>query len=240
MSKIPPEKLPRHVAVVMDGNGRWAQQRGLPRIAGHHRGEQTVNALVESCLELGIPYLTCFAFSTENWKRPPAEVRFVMGLCRKLARKRSKRLNELNVRMLWSGRRTRLWPGVIRDLDSAAELTANNTAMTLTLCINYGSRAEIADAAAAIAQDVADGVIDPSKVDEDLFAHYLAIPDLPDVDLFIRTSGEQRISNFLLWQSAYAEIVFVDALFPDFDRSELHKALEIYAHRNRRFGGVVT
>ncbi|NUS72486.1 MAG: di-trans,poly-cis-decaprenylcistransferase [Corynebacteriales bacterium] len=220
----------------MDGNGRWAKQRGLQRTEGHRKGEAALNDIVEGCIELGIPYLTAFVFSTENWRRSPDEVRFILGYSRKILRARRDLLHAQNVKIQWMGRRSRLWSSVSRELDDAAELTKNNTGVTLTMCMNYGGRAEIADAAAAIARDVAAGVLKPNKVDEDLFARYLAQPELPDVDLFLRTSGEQRISNFLLWQSAFAEFVFDDTLFPDFDRSHLRRAVEAYGNRERRFG----
>lgn len=231
--------IPRHIALVMDGNGRWAKQRGLPRTEGHRAGEQALNEIVDGCIELGIPYLTCFAFSTENWRRSPSEVRFILGYSRKVLRARRDRLNARGVRIQWAGRRGRLWPSVLRELDEAARVTADNTTMTLTMCVNYGGRAEIADAAAAIARDAAAGRIDPAKVDEDMFSRYLLLPELPDVDLFIRTSGEQRVSNFLLWQSAYAEMVFSETLFPDFNGESLRAAVAQFQRRERRFGGVI-
>lgn len=229
---------PRHVALVMDGNGRWARQRGLPRTEGHRAGEAVLYDIVEECLELGVEYLTCFAFSTENWKRSPSEVRFILGYSRDVLRKRRDRLHAQGVRIRWAGRRDRLWSSVLRELEEAERVTGANTAMTLTMCVNYGGRAEIADAATAIARDVATGNLSPSKIDEKLFARYLYIPELPDVDLFIRTSGEQRISNFVLWQAAYAELVFLDTLFPDFTRAHLRRAVEAYTSRDRRFGAA--
>jgi undecaprenyl diphosphate synthase len=222
----------------MDGNGRWAQQRGLPRTAGHEAGEAVLLDLVHGALELGIGHLSAYAFSTENWKRSPDEVRFLMGFNRDVIRRRRDEMNALGVRVRWAGRRPRLWKSVIDELEAAEELTRGNRALTLTMCVNYGGRAEIADAAAALAADVAAGRVKPNRIDERVFARYLDEPDMPDVDLFLRTSGEQRISNFLLWQSAYAELVFIDELWPDVDRRHLYAAVEQYARRDRRYGGA--
>jgi undecaprenyl diphosphate synthase len=236
---IPPEFVPRHVALIMDGNGRWAKARGLPRTEGHKRGEGALFDVIMGALELGIPYLSAFAFSTENWRRSPDEVRFLMGFNRDVIHRRRDEFHEMGVRVRWAGRRPRLWRSVISELEYAERLTAQNTTLTLQFCVNYGGRAEIADAAARIAADAAAGKIKPGKVDEKLFARYLDEPGIPDVDLFVRSSGEQRVSNFLLWQSAYAEFVFLDTLFPDFDRRHLWQACEIYARRDRRYGGAV-
>ena len=235
---IAAEFLPRHVALVMDGNGRWAKERGLPRIEGHKRGEHSLFDVIMGAIELGIPYLSAYAFSTENWRRSPDEVRFLMGFNRDVIRRRRDQLHEMGVRVRWAGRRPRLWRSVISELEDAERLTAGNSVLTLQFCVNYGGRAEIVDAAAAIAADVAAGRLTPGAVDEKVFARYLDEPEIPDVDLFIRSSGEQRISNFLLWQSAYAELVFLDTLFPDFDRRHLWHACEIYASRDRRYGGA--
>ncbi|MCU0283281.1 MAG: isoprenyl transferase [Candidatus Nanopelagicales bacterium] len=235
---IPAELVPRHVALVMDGNGRWAKDRGLPRTAGHEAGEGALLDVVHGALELGVPYLSAYAFSTENWKRSPDEVRFLMGFNRDVIRRRRDQLHELGVRIRWAGRRPRLWGSVISELERAEELTAGNTGMTLAMCVNYGGRAEIADAAAALAADVRAGRVHPADVDEAVFASYLDEPDMPDVDLFVRSSGEQRTSNFLLWQSAYAEFVFLDTLWPDFDRRHLWYACEVFASRDRRYGGA--
>ncbi|MCU0265563.1 MAG: isoprenyl transferase, partial [Actinomycetia bacterium] len=226
---LPPELVPRHVAVVMDGNGRWAQQRGLPRTAGHEAGEAALFDVVEGAIELGVRWLSAYAFSTENWKRSPDEVRFLMGFNRDVIRRRRDEMNALGVRVRWAGRRPRLWRSVITELEEAERLTAGNDVLTLTMCVNYGGRAEIADAAAAVARAVAAGRLDPDRVDERLLARFLDEPDMPDVDLFVRSSGEQRISNFLLWQSAYAELVFIDTLWPDVDRRDLWRAVEQYA-----------
>ncbi len=235
---IPAELVPRHVALVMDGNGRWAKQRNLPRTEGHKRGEHSLFDVIMGAIELGIPYLSAYAFSTENWRRSPDEVRFLMGFNRDVIRRRRDQLHAMGVRVRWAGRRPRLWRSVISELEDAERLTEGNSVLTLQFCVNYGGRAEIADAAAAIAADVAAGRLKPGRIDEEVFARYLDEPEIPDVDLFIRSSGEQRISNFLLWQSAYAELVFLDTLFPDFDRRHLWHACEIYASRDRRYGGA--
>jgi len=236
---IPKDLVPRHVAVVMDGNGRWAKERGLPRTAGHERGEASLLDCVHGALELGVGWISAYAFSTENWKRSPDEVRFLMGFNRDVIRRRRDEMNEMGVRVRWAGRRPRLWRSVINELEEAEQLTAKNTKLTLTMCVNYGGRAEIADAAAAMARDVRAGLLSPERIDERMFHRYLDEPDMPDVDLFIRSSGEQRTSNFLLWQSAYAEMVFLDTLWPDFDRRHLWHACEVYASRDRRYGGAV-
>jgi undecaprenyl diphosphate synthase len=222
----------------MDGNGRWAKQRGLPRTAGHEAGEHSLFDCVEGAIELGIRAISAYAFSTENWRRSPDEVRFLMGFNRDVIRRRRDEMHELGVRVRWAGRRPRLWRSVIKELEIAEELTRDNDDLTLTMCVNYGGRAEIADAAAAIAREAAAGRLDPDKVDESTVARFLDEPDLPDVDLFVRSSGENRTSNFLLWQSAYAEFVFLDTLWPDFDRRHLWAACEEYASRQRRFGSA--
>jgi undecaprenyl diphosphate synthase len=223
----------------MDGNGRWAKQRGLPRTEGHKRGEHSLFDVIMGAIELGIPCLSAYAFSTENWRRSPDEVRFLMGFNRDVIRRRRDQLHEMGVRVRWAGRRPRLWRSVISELEDAERLTANNSVLTLQFCVNYGGRAEIADAAAAMAADAVAGRLRPERIDEKVLARYLDEPSLPDVDLFIRSSGEQRLSNFLIWQSAYAELVFLDTLFPDFDRRHLWQACEIYASRDRRYGGAV-
>jgi undecaprenyl diphosphate synthase len=235
---IPADLVPRHVALVMDGDGRWAKKRGLPRTEGHKEGESSLLDVIMGAIELGIPYLSAYAFSTENWRRSPDEVRFLMGFNRDVIHRRRDLLNEMGVRIRWAGRRPRLWRSVISELEYAEQLSAGNAVLTLQFCVNYGSRAEIADAAAAIAADVAAGKLRADKVTEKVFARYLYEPEMPDVDLFVRSSGEQRLSNFLLWQSAYAELVFLDTLWPDFDRRHLWHACEIYASRDRRYGGA--
>jgi trans,polycis-polyprenyl diphosphate synthase len=236
---IPAQFVPRHVAIVMDGNGRWAKQRGLPRTAGHEAGEAALFDVIEGAIEVGVKYLSAYAFSTENWRRSPDEVRFLMGFNRDVIHRRRDELHARGVRIRWAGRRPRLWRSVIKELEYAEELSRDNDVITLQFCVNYGGRAEIADAATAIAREVAAGRLKPDRVNEKLLARYLDEPDIPDVDLFIRSSGEQRFSNFLLWQSAYAEMVFLDTLWPDFDRRELWKAVEIYASRDRRYGGAI-
>ena len=236
---LPPESIPRHVAIVMDGNGRWAKQRGLPRTKGHERGEFSLFDTIEGAIELGIPYLSAYAFSTENWRRSPDEVRWLMSFNRDVIRRRRDQLIELGVRVVWSGRRGRLWKSVISELVTAEEMSKHNSVLTLQFCVNYGGQAEIADAAAAIAREVAAGRLSPDRVTEKTIARYLYHPEVPDVDLFLRPSGEQRTSNFLIWQSAYAEHVYLDVLWPDFDRRHLWYACELYAQRDRRFGGAV-
>src|SRR3954447_25295164 len=191
---IPKEFVPKHVAVVMDGNGRWANARGLPRVEGHKAGEASLLDFVAGAIEIGVEHVSAYAFSTENWSRSPDEVRFLMGFNRDVLRRRRDLMNSWGVRVRWAGRRPRLWRSVINELETAEELTKDNTTVTLTMCVNYGGRAEIADAAQAIARDVAAGKVKPSKVDQKLFARYLDEPDLPDVDLFLRSSGEQRTS----------------------------------------------
>jgi trans,polycis-polyprenyl diphosphate synthase len=235
---IPAERLPRHVALVMDGNGRWAKDRGLPRTAGHEAGEASLLDCVHGAIEAGIPWLSAYAFSTENWKRSPDEVRFLMGFNRDVIRRRRDEMNELGVRVLWSGRRRKLWKSVIDELEDAQELTASNSKLTLVMCVNYGGRSEIVDAMQRVAIDVAMGKISADKVDEKTLTNALYLPQMPDVDLFVRSSGEQRTSNFLLWQAAYAEMVFLPTLWPDFDRRHLWWALEEYARRDRRYGGA--
>ncbi|WP_080793892.1 isoprenyl transferase [Corynebacterium pacaense] len=235
---IPAKFLPGHIALVMDGNGRWATDRGLKRTEGHRRGEAVLLDVVDACLALGIPYLSAYAFSTENWRRSTDEVRFLMGFNRDVLRRQRDGLNEKGVRVRWVGRRPRLWRSVIRELEIAEDLTRDNTRMTLAMCVNYGSRAEIVDAAKEIARQAAAGELRPEQITEKTFPDFLDEPDMPDVDLFLRPSGEKRISNFLLWQSAYAEMVYQDKLFPDFTPQDLFAAVEEYARRDRRFGSA--
>lgn len=232
------ERVPRHVALVMDGNGRWARERGWPRTRGHEAGEHALFDCVEGAIEVGVQWLSAFAFSTENWRRSPEEVRFLMGFNEDVLVRRRDEMHALGVRVRWVGRRPRLWRNVIRRLEEAEELTRNNRVLTLAMCVNYGGRAELVDAVREIANLVAQGRLDPAHVTERVLAAHLDEPDMPDVDLFIRTSGEQRISNFLLWHSAYAELAFVDTLWPDFDRLALWRAIEAYAARDRRYGAV--
>ena len=229
-------KIPHHVALVMDGNGRWAQQRGLPRTAGHEAGEKALFDVVEGAIEFGVKELSAYAFSTENWRRSPDEVKFLMGFNRDVIRKRRDQMHELGVRVRWVGRPKRLWNSVITELEEAEELTKRNKLLTLNMCVNYGGRAEIVDAAAALAADVKRGKVKIDQITEKVFARYLDEPKMSDVDLFLRSSGEQRTSNFLPWQSVYAEMVFMDVLWPDVTRKTLWKAIEEYNTRDRRFG----
>lgn len=231
--------IPGHVAVVMDGNGRWANKRGLTRIEGHRAGEAVLLDVVAGAIQIGVKHLSVYAFSTENWRRSPEEVRFLMGFNRDVLHRRRDQLNEWGVRVRWAGRKPRLWASVINELQYAQALTAGNDVLTLTMCVNYGGRTEIADAVRALAREVASGRMKASGVTEKSIARHLYDPGMPDVDLFVRSSGEQRTSNFLLWQSAYAEMVFLDTLWPDFSRTELWRAISIYADRNRRFGGAI-
>ncbi len=236
---LPEGAIPKHVAVIMDGNGRWANERGLPRTAGHERGEGVLLDVVAGAIEIGVTHLSAYAFSTENWRRSPEEVRFLMGFNRDVIRRRRDLMHSWGVRVRWAGQRPRLWGSVIRELEQAQELTQDNRGLTLTMCVNYGSRGEISAAVQALAQDVATGRVSPRSVNERMLGRYLGVADLPDVDLFWRSSGERRISNFLLWQSAYAEFVFDNVLWPDVDRRDLWRAIEEYARRDRRFGAAV-
>ncbi len=234
--KIDKDKVPHHVALVMDGNGRWAKKRGLPRTKGHEKGESALFDVVEGAIQIGVKELSAFAFSTENWRRSPDEVKFLMGFNRDVIRRRRDEMHRMGVRVRWVGRPQKLWKSVIEELQIAEELTARNKVLTLNMCVNYGGRAEIADAAQKLAQDIQRKKLKPEQINEKVFAKYLDEPQMRDVDLFLRSSGEQRTSNFLLWQSAYAEMVFMDVLWPDVTRQTLWKAIEIYADRERRFG----
>jgi len=234
--KLKPEQIPAHVAIVMDGNGRWAKQRGLPRTAGHEAGEASLLDIVHGAIEIGVKEISAYAFSTENWRRSPEEVKFLMGFNRDVIRRRRDEMNDLGVRIRWVGKEQRLWKSVIRELQEAEELTAKNKVLTLNMCVNYGGRAEIIDATTAIAEEISRKKLKPEQITEKLFEKYLYNPQMRDVDLFLRSSGEQRTSNFLPWQSVYAEMVFMDVLWPDVDRRTLWQAIEIYADRERRFG----
>lgn len=236
---LPPGSVPEHVAIVMDGNGRWANARGLTRVEGHKAGEAALLDVVAGAIQLGIKHLSVYAFSTENWKRSPDEVKFLMGFNRDVLHRRRDQLNEWGVRVRWAGRKPRLWKSVINELQFAEELTKANTTLTLTMCVNYGGRVEIVDAITDIAREVAEGRLTPHRITEKTIAAHLYQPDMPDVDLFVRSSGEQRTSNFLLWQSAYAEMVFLDRLWPDFSRQDLWQAVALYVGRDRRFGGAI-
>lgn len=230
--------IPKHIALVMDGNGRWANQRGLTRTEGHKAGEIALLEVVAGAIEAGVTHLTAYAFSTENWKRSPEEVKFLMGYNKEVLRKRRDLLNEWNVRVLWSGRAPKLWPSVIEELQEAERVTSKNRALTLTMAVNYGGRQEILDAVNRIANAVAEGSLKPGGITEKQFQSMLYQPKLPDVDLFLRSSGEQRTSNFLPWQSTYAEMLFLPTLWPDFTRETLWEAIVEYGRRQRRFGSA--
>jgi trans,polycis-decaprenyl diphosphate synthase len=236
--RIPADRLPNHVAIVMDGNGRWATQQGLSRTDGHKAGEAVVIDVVCGAIEIGVKWLSLYAFSTENWKRSPEEVRFLMGFNRDVVRMRRVNLKAIGVKIRWVGSRPRLWRSVINELAIAEEMTKGNDVITVNYCVNYGGRAEIAEATKEIARLAAAGRLNPERVTETTVAHHLQRPDIPDVDLFLRTSGEQRSSNFMLWQAAYAEFIFQDKLWPDYDRRDLWAACVEYADRNRRFGSA--
>lgn len=231
------ENLPRHIAIIMDGNGRWAKKRGLPRKLGHAQGAKTFLRCVDDCRDIGIEYLTVYAFSTENWKRPKDEVDALMKLF-------EKHLDDLkttaqkNTRLLFIGDISALNESLKSKIAQVTETTKNNTGLTVTIAINYGGRDEILNAAKSFAQRCKDGAADIYELDENSFGKYMYAGDMPPVDLMIRPSGEQRISNFLLWQSAYAELVFMDVLWPDFTKKDLEKAIDEYSQRNRRFGGI--
>jgi undecaprenyl diphosphate synthase len=235
---LTPEKLPRHVAIIMDGNGRWAEGRGMPRILGHRRGIKSVRAVVEESCRLGLDQLTLYCLSVENWKRPPRELKFLMRLLRHFLVFERPELKEQNIRLAMIGRREGLPDDVLAELDRTMEETAAHTGMTLCLAINYGGRTELADAARQLARDVQAGRLDPEQVDEDTLASYLSTVGQPDPDLLIRTAGEMRVSNFLLWQISYAELWVTDVLWPDFRADDLHEAIVSFAHRHRKFGGL--
>lgn len=236
---LDPDRLPGHVAIVMDGNGRWANQRGLPRVEGHKAGEQALLDVVAGAIQAGVSHLSVYAFSTENWSRSPDEVRFLMGFNRDVLRRRRDQLDAWDVRIRWSGRRPKLWSSVIADLTEAERRTARNRGLTLTMCVNYGGRAELVDAVRQIAEEASRGTLKPSGIRESTIRRHLYVPDAPDVDLFIRSSGEQRTSNFQLWQAAYAELVFLDTLWPDMSRKQLWEAIVAYQARQRRFGAAI-
>ena len=233
-----PEQLPRHVAIIMDGNGRWAQRQGMPRIVGHRRGIQSVRAVVEEGCRLGLDQLTLYCLSVENWKRPPRELTFLMRLLRHFLIVERQELMEQGVRVTMIGRREGLPAEVLAEYERTARMTARNNGMILCLAVNYGGRTEISDAARKIAEDVRDGRIQPHQVDESLFESYLCTAGMTDPDLMIRTAGEMRISNFLLWQLSYAELWITPKLWPDFRGDDLLQACRAYAARERKFGGL--
>lgn len=236
-TEIPP---PKHVAIIMDGNGRWAKQRGMPRVAGHRQGAEAVRRAVEAAGDLGVSYLTLFSFSSENWRRPDAEVRDLMGLLRRYLKSEIAELHAKNVRFRVIGERKRLDPDIQALVEDAERTTTGNDRLTLTLALSYGGRAEIADAARRIAQSAKLGLLDPEAVDESLFESYLWSVGLPDPDLLIRTSGEQRISNFLLWQCAYSEFYYTNVYWPDFDQAVFGEAVDEFRRRDRRFGATAS
>ncbi len=237
-SPKPPKvaNVPRHVAIVMDGNGRWAKKRGLPRTAGHEAGELALLDVVHGAIQIGVKELSAYAFSTENWRRSPDEVKFLMGFNRDVLRRRRDEMHELGVKVRWVGKPGRLWKSVISELQIAEELTKRNKVLTLNMCVNYGGRAEIVDAVKAIALEVSKRKLTADSITENTLKKFMYNPQMSEVDLFLRTSGEERTSNFLPWQSVYAEMVFMDVLWPDVDRTTLWKAIEIYNERERRFG----
>jgi undecaprenyl diphosphate synthase len=228
--------LPTHVAIIMDGNGRWARARGLPRVAGHRRGAESVRRAITASAELGIRYLTLFGFSSENWKRPIAEVDDLMGLLRHYLRGEIADLHKNGVRLRVIGDRTKLAPDIVTLIDNAEAMTLDNQGLTLIVALSYGGRAELASAARAIAQSVRDGRLSVDAIDEALVERFLTTAGIPDPDLLIRTSGEKRLSNFLLWQSAYTELVFLDTLWPDFTKQDLEDAIREFQRRERRYG----
>ena len=240
LSDLDLDRLPRHVAIVMDGNGRWAKQRGLPRTKGHEAGEEALYDVVLGALDIGLPWLTVYAFSTENWNRPSSEVRFLINFNRTLLRKRRDELHKRGVRILFTGRRDdwRVPKSVLKDMADAEELTRQNRRTTLNIAFNYGGRTEIVDAVKRLIADQERGRLIGGRVSPDSISARLYHPDMPDPDLLIRTGGEMRISNFLLWQAAYSELWFTPVYWPDFNREHLYEAIRDYQKRDRRFGRV--
>ena len=240
MRKVPTfGAVPKHIAMVMDGNGRWANERGLTRTEGHRAGEAALLEAVAGASNAGVENLTAYAFSTENWKRSTEEVKFLMGYNKDVLRRRRDLLMEWNVRIRWSGSERRLWPSVVRELRVAEEMTKNNTGLVLTMAVNYGGRQEIVAAVNKILQEVSASGSVPKSITEKTIQKRLYVPELPDVDMFLRSSGEMRISNFMLWQSSYAEMIFMDVLWPDFTRESMWEAIGEFGRRQRRFGGAL-
>lgn len=231
--------VPKHIAIVMDGNGRWANARGLTRTEGHKAGEAALLEVIAGAIEAGVTHVTAYAFSTENWKRSPEEVRFLMGYNKEVLRRRRDLLDQWNVKIRWAGRKPKLWPSVISELQHAEKRTSKNTGLTLTMAVNYGGRQEILDAVNRLSLDIQNGKLKPGSITEKALSKAMYVPDMPDVDLFLRSSGEKRASNFLPWQSTYAEYLFMDELWPDFTRETLWKALAEYQNRQRRFGAAI-
>lgn len=229
---------PRHVAVIMDGNGRWANARGMPRTLGHRQGAEAVRRCITGTMELGIPFLTLFGFSSENWRRPVSEVTDLMGLLRRYLQSELAEIHKNGIRLRVIGDRTRLPDDIARLIEDAESRTRDNQRLNLTIALSYGGRQEIAEAARRLALAVRNGDLQPDEIDEDLFSQGLLTAGIPDPDLLIRTSGEQRLSNFLLWQAAYSELIFVDKLWPDFDESDLLAAVEEFRRRDRRYGAA--
>ncbi len=235
---LDPARLPVHVAIIMDGNGRWARQRGLPRVEGHRQGVQSVRATVEECCRLGIGQLTLYCFSSENWKRPQLELNFLMALLQQYLIEERAEIMEQNIRFCTIGRREGLPEAVLREIDTSVRISATNTGMRLCLAINYGGRTELVDAVRALARQVRAGTLEPEEIEEEHLSNALYTADYPDPDLLVRTAGEMRVSNFLLWQISYAELWVTEDCWPDFGRDTLHRALRDYARRERRFGGL--
>jgi undecaprenyl diphosphate synthase len=238
--EVPSERRPRHIAIIMDGNGRWAERQNLPRVAGHQRGVESVRRTTEECARLKIEQLTLYCLSSENWKRPQTEINFLMHLLEQYMIEERATIMENNVRVRMLGRRSEIPEQVLRELDKTVELSSTNSGMWLNLAINYGGRAEIVDAVRAIAEDVSANAISANQIDEATIAEHLYTAGAPDPDLMIRTAGEMRISNFLLWQISYAEIWVTDKCWPEFDEATLHDAIRAYGARQRRFGGLAT
>lgn len=236
-NRIDMTRLPRHVAIIMDGNGRWAQDRGLTHVEGHEAGARSVRAAIETCRKLGIPALSLYAFSTENWRRSKFEVSALFHLLSTYIQQEIDEMDANNIRICFMGRRDGLPRRALSDMDTCVARTNGNTALTVNIALNYGGRAEIVDATRRIAADVQAGRVQADAIDEALFARYLYQPDLSEVDLLIRTSGELRLSNFMLWQVSYAEILVPETLWPDFDQQRLCDAIVLFQQRNRRFGG---
>ncbi len=231
-------RMPRHVAIIMDGNRRWARARLLPRVLGHHAGMRAVRNVVTAANDLGVAYLTLYSFSSENWQRDAHEVSDLMGLLRRFIRENLAEMHAKNVRLRFIGGRDRVSPDILKMLDESRVLTENNTGLNLTIAFNYGGQDEIVDAVRAIAREAQAGTIRPDEIDRSVISGYLHTAGVPDPDLVIRTSGEQRLSNFLIWQSAYAEFVFTDVLWPEFDKRALVAAIEEFSRRDRRYGGA--
>ena len=230
--------VPVHVAIIMDGNGRWAEARGLPRVSGHQKGAESVKKAVKSAIAQGVSYLTLFGFSSENWKRPESEIKDLMGLLRFYIKKEINELNDEGIRFQVIGDRTRLAPDIVGLIEDAENLTKNNSRLTLTIALSYGGRAEITMAARRMAEDVAAGILDINDINENELSARLLTADMPDPDILIRTSGEERISNFLLWQLAYAEFIFIDTLWPDFSEADFEGAIREFQGRERRYGAT--